>query len=235
MDPTTTPAVIAAILVTGVVALVFSRLLLRKQEVALSQQVEEFRSLEKQLHLRERDFLAERNQLELAHAEALKVARAQAFEEGRRLGQTEGNASKVSELSELRRELLKKAEEERTIAIAEAREKLRAEYELQSKLFTVKISPYVCIREDRRLLGQQYETVSGYQYQLLVNGIPAFSPHVVAEQTETKKSINPEVERLLIQSAERAADAAITLYLGGNSQFAKLAEPILKRLPRGAT
>lgn len=180
MDPATT--VIAAMAGTGLLAYVLFRVLLRRHEVAHSRQVEETRSLEKQLHLRERDFLAERNKLELEHAEALKVARSQAFEEGRRLGQTEGNASKVSELSELRRELLDRAEDERATAVAEAREKLRAEYELQSKLFTVKISPYVSIREDRRLLGQQYETVSGYQYQLLVNGIPAFSPHVVAEQ-----------------------------------------------------
>ena len=65
-----------------------------------------------------------------------------------------------------------------------------------------------------------------------MNGIPAFAPHVVAEQTEVKKEVNPEVERLLVQTAERAADAAITLYLGGSPQFAKLAEPIIKRLPK---
>ena len=57
-------------------------------------------------------------------------------------------------------------------------------------------------------------SVSGYQYQLLVNGMPAFSPHIVAERTETKKATNPELERALLQTAERAADAAIQLYLG---------------------
>lgn len=235
MDPTTITTVFAAVNATSLVAMLLARSALAKQERAYQRQIVDAREMEKQLHLRERDFLSERNQLELEHADALRAARAAAFEEGRRLGQTYGNASRVNELTEQRQTLLAKFETERAQAVAEARERLRAEYELQSKLFTVKISPYVSIQENRALIGHKYETVSGYQYQLLVNGIPAFSPHIVAEQTEKKKAINPEVERLLLPYAERAADAAIKLYLGGNSQFAKLAEPILKRLPRRAT
>ena len=47
-----------------------------------------------------------------------------------------------------------------------------------------------------------------------------------------KKAINPEVEKLLLQSALRAADEAIKLYLGGSTQFARLADPIIRRLPK---
>ncbi len=188
--------------------------------------------LEKRLHLKERDFLAERNGLEVAHAESVRVARAAAFEEGRNLGRTEENAEHINELTNQRVALMAKFEAERDRALTEAQDKIRAEYELQTKLFSVKISPYVSIVEEGGLLRKSYETRAGYQYQLLVNGIPAFSPHVVSEHTEVKKEVNPEVERMLLRTAERAANAAIDLYLGGSTQFAKLTEPILKRMPR---
>jgi hypothetical protein len=204
-----------------------------RQAQLIAEQRENTQKLEKQIHLQERDFLAERNQLEIAYADSIRTARAAAFEDGRKMGLSEGNAVHISELSSQRLELLNKFEIEREQALTEARDKVRAEYELQTKLFSVKISPYVCVREDKGILRNSYETAAGYQYQLLVNGIPAFAPHVVTEHTEIKKEVNPEVERLLIRTAERAADAAISLYLGGSPQFAKLAEPIIKRIPKG--
>jgi hypothetical protein len=109
---------------------------------------------------------------------------------------------------------------------------MRNEYELQTKLFSVKISPYVCVRATGTLLNKHVEAETGYQYQLLVNGIPAFAPHIIVENSETRKELNAEVEKLLLGSAQRAASAAIDAYLGGSRQFAKLAEPIIKRLPR---
>ena len=188
--------------------------------------------MEKELHVKERDFLAERNSLEMKHAEDGRAARGAAFEEGRRLGSTEASAAHLGELTAQRSALVARFETEKEQAVHEAREKLRSEFELQTKLFTVRISPYVSIKEGKGLINHDHETITGYQYQLLVNGIPAFAPHVVAEQTEIKKSINPEVERLLLESAKRAADAAIDVYLGGSTQFAKLAEPIVRRLPK---
>ena len=203
-----------------------------RQAKALSRQLEASRELEKEIHIRERDFLAERNKLEIEKSETIRAAQADSFEKGRQQGIVENHAVHIAELANQRSELLKKNEEERDRAASEAREKLRAEYELQSKLFTVKITPYVSITEDKGLIRNEFETVAGYQYQLLVNGIPAFSPHIVPEHTEVKRSLNPEVEKALIQTAQRAADSAIDMYLGGNGQFAKLAEPIIKRLPK---
>lgn len=225
-------AALAAAAATALVALVLWRNATAKYRQAQSEQLEAVRQLERQVHLREREFLAERNRMEILHAEALKSARAAAFEEGRQLGATEKNAAHIKEISELRSALVSRFEADREAAVADARAKLRAEYEHQAKLFSVKISPYVSVREDKRLIGHQFETVAGYQYQLLVNGIPAFAPHVVAEHTEVRKAINPEVEKLLLQAAQRAADEAIKLYLGGSTQFARLAEPIIRRLPR---
>ncbi len=200
-----------------------------EQAAQLKQKTNENRDLEKQLHLREREFLEERNRLELANAETLRAAKAAASEEGRKLGQAERQRDHVTELTNLRYELTARLDKEREQAAIEAREKLRAEYELQTKLFTVKISPYVLIAEDKGLFKDKYETVTGYQYQLLINGIPAFSPHVVRERTEIKTAINEELETMLLKAAHQAAEAAIQVYLGGNPQFAKLSPVIVER------
>lgn len=232
MDVGTIMIALVAILVTAFVAALLWRRASAKQEQAYAQQIDTTRELEKALHTKERDFLAERNRIELANGEHVRAARTAALEEGRQLGLAESKTAHINELASQRSALVSKLEGDRERAVAEARDKLRSEYELQTKLFTVMIRPYVSITEGKGLIHHDFQTVVGYQYQLLVNGIPAFSPHVVAEQTETMKAINPEVERLLVQTAERAADAAISLYLGGSTQFAKLAEPIFKRLPK---
>jgi len=232
VEPTTLLTALIAIVGTAAAGGFFWRRASIIQQCAYKDQVNTARELEKRLHEQARDFLAERNQLELAQMEKLKNARSQAFEEGRQLGLSEARATHVNELADQRKALFDAFETARDQAVAEAMEKVRTEYEIQSKLFGVKISPYVSIKEERNLIRHCYETVSGYQYQLLVNGIPAFAPHVVAEKTEVKKVVNSEVERLLVQSAERAADAAIKMYLGGSSQFATLAEPIIRRLPK---
>ena len=224
-------AVATAALISVVAILLWYKASAR-QAKALARQLEASRELEKKIHIRERDFLAERNTLEVEKSETVRAAQAEAFEKGRQQGIVENHAGHIAELTSQRSELLKKVEEERDRAVAEARDKLRAEYELQSKLFTVKITPYVSITEDKGLIRNEYETVADYQYQLLVNGIPAFSPHIIPERTEVKRSLNPEVEKALIQTAQRAAGAAIDMYLGGNNQFAKLADPMIKRLPK---
>jgi hypothetical protein len=219
-------------LATTLVALILWRrasVMVREQ---LASQVASARELEKQLHIKDRDFLEERNRIELSSAESLRTAKAASFEEGRQLGLAESLRDHVNELASKHAELCMKFEIERQQAVVDARERLRAEYELQTKLFTVKISPYVKIVQDKGLFGDKYEAISGYQYQLLVNGIPAFSPHVVPERTETKKAINEELEQALINTAKLAAEGAITLYLGGSPQFAKLAPLIMERLTK---
>jgi hypothetical protein len=222
--------------ITSLIALIVALILWRrasvKQSAELESKVASARELEKQLHIKDRDFLEERNRIELSSAESLRAARAASFEEGRQLGLAESQRDHVNELVSKHTELCTKFEIERKQAVEDAKERLRAEYELQTKLFTVKISPYVKITQDKGLFGDKYEAVSGYQYQLLVNGIPAFSPHFVPERTETNKAINAELELALIDTAKLAADSAITLYLGGISQFAQRAPLILERLTK---
>jgi hypothetical protein len=231
MEANTVISVVVAVILTAAIGLISWRSASKKQAQEMQALLDRTRQLEKELHIKERDFLAERNQREIATSDALRNARDAGYEEGRKLGVTERSAAHVSELSEQRFELTAKFEQEKIQAVNAALDRLRSDYELQSKLFSVKIVPYVSIAEVKGLIRNSYQTITGYQYQLLVNGIPAFAPHVVAEQTEVRKEINSHVERALIETAERAANGAIDLYLGGSTQFAKIAAPVLKRLP----
>jgi len=208
----------------------------RKERAATSaemrQHVVEARELEKKVHVREREFLNEKNEIEVAKNEALRAARATGYQEGRAFGQAEHERDHLIELTTLRAEFAQQLGKERESAASDARNKLRAEYELQTKLFTVKICPYLRIAEDKSLFNKKHELISGYQYQLLINGIPAFSPHVVPERIEIHSEINPQLERTLLGIAEKAADAAINLYLGGNIQFAKLSPAKVERVAK---
>lgn len=185
----------AALCVGAVVGVVVAWVVLRTRTDAIGrerdEQVERVRDLEKQLHMRECEFL--------------------------------------DRLTEQKRELMAAQQEELREAVSETRETQRTEFELQSKLFSVKLSPYVEISDSRVLMRTRYRSVSGYQYQLLVNGIPAFAPHVVQESVETTYVVDQDK---LVQLAREAAQAAVQLYTGGASQFVEIAAPIVKRLGR---
>ena len=55
----------------------------------------------------------------------------------------------------------------------------------------------------------------GYQYQLLVNGIPAFQPHVIIEQSEEIAAVDKETVNNLIMLATKCAQIAADTYLAG--------------------
>jgi hypothetical protein len=232
MNTETVLIVLAASMTTLTIVWMLWRKEKQGLDLELTQRVSEVRELEKKMHVRERDFLDEKNQIEMAKTEALRNARATGYEEGRAYGQVERERDHLTEVTKLRSEFALQLIRERESAACDARDRLRAEYELQTKLFTVKICPYLRIAEDKSMFNKKHELVSGYQYQLLINGIPAFSPHVVPERTEIKSEINPQLEATLLGIAEKAADAAINLYLGGNAQFAKLAPAIVERIAK---
>ena len=229
MNNETILAALAASIATLVITLLFWKKERQRADVELKERIAEARELEKKVHVREREFLDEKNQIEVAKADALRSARASGYEEGRAFGQAERERDHLTEITKLRSDFSHQLVIERESAATDARDRLRAEYELQTKLFTVKICPYIRITEDKSIFNKKHELVSGYQYQLLINGIPAFSPHVVPERTEIKNEINPQLEATLLGIAEKAADAAINLYLGGNIQFARRSPAIVER------
>ncbi len=220
-------ALLVAIAVSAI-ALLLHRKATGKFISALQEQIASTKAAEKQVHLKEMEFLSERSALISKHGDAVSAARTLAFEDGRKQGQSEQELECAGKLSALRTEFSIRLESEKDTAIAQAREKLRAEYELQQKLFSVKISPYVQILTDKGWISDSHEAKVGYQYQLLVNGIPAFQPHVIVERHEKVVQIDQAVKGTLLSIAQSCAEAAASTYLGVSPQFAKLAPGIIE-------
>lgn len=224
-------AVLTFIAVATAAALIYKRLaneLHAKLKVSSAQANE----AERQVHLKEMEYLAERNKAEIAHVEALNQARSLSFEEGRKQGKAEHELEAAMQLADQRNEFAIRLQAEKEQAAAEAREKQRAEYELQAKLFSVKISPYVQLLTDKGVIYDTYEAKAGYQYQLLVNGIPAFQPHVVVERHEKVKEFDQAVKSTFLSLARTCAEAAVTTYLGASPQFAKLAPEVVEQIEK---
>ncbi len=133
----------------------------------------------------------------------------------------------LDRLSVQKRELLDAHEAELRRAVAEARDLQRTELEAQVSMFTVKVSPYVNVTETRHRWRRRYKSVTGYQYQLLVNGIPAFAPHIIEDRVETSDTVD---EQSLIQLASQAAELAVATFGGGASRVVAMAGPVVKGL-----
>ena len=224
-------AVLTSVIVAIVAALIHRRLaneLESKLKVCSAQANE----AERQVHLREMEFLADRNKVELAHVEALNHARSLSFEEGRKQGKAEHELETSMQLADQRNEFAIRLQTEKEQAATEARDKQRAENELQAKLFSVKISPYVQLLTDKGVFKDTHEAKIGYQYQLLVNGIPAFQPHIVVERHEKVQQIDQEIKKTLLAIAQTCAEAAVTTYLGASPQFAKLAPEVIEQIEK---
>jgi hypothetical protein len=187
------------------------------------------RALEKTVHIKERDFLDEKNKIELSHLGKLKQERLAAFDEGRELGVSEREKDHQIAMTNLKSEHGALILRERELAATEAQERTRREFELQAKMFSVSIRPYVKVTKDSGFFTDEFLTQTGYQYQLLVNGIPAFQPHVVVESTEKTSNFKDENLKFLIQHATKAAEIAVQLYMGGNGQYVKFAPEVVER------
>ena len=172
--------------------------------------------------------------MERDHGEVLKKERAQAFDEGRKLGQTEGHRDRIRELTVKESEFEDRLRKECKQAADEARDQARMQFEQQQKLFSVEVRPYFEINEVGTYFKTKYEKRVGYQYQLLVNGIPALQPHVITESKEVvEKTKDENIDKLAnqaLQAAQQVAQGAIDTYLGGAGTFVKLGK-VIRRLP----
>lgn len=198
----------------------------------LQAQLEKANEAERQTHLREIDHLEQRKRLEIDHASKLEQARAASFEEGKKRGIDESDLALKRTLAEQRESFSAQLHTEKAQAAREARDLERAEYELQAKLFSVKISPFVQLITDKGIVYDDFESKVGYQYQLLVNGIPAFQPHVVIERHEKVKEFDQAVKQALLRVAEGCAKAAMATYLGANPQFAQIAPAVVETIKK---
>lgn len=173
---------------------------------------ERIRELELAAHTAERRFLADINALETAHHGALSEER--------------------DKFTRLRIEHAEALAREREHAAAEAREQARRDFENQASLFSVSIRPYVKIIKDEGYFNSSFETQTGYQYQLLINGIPAFQPHVIVESTDQAKKFNDENLNLLIQQATKAAESAVALYVGKAGRHVNIVQALVEQIKR---
>lgn len=196
-----------------------ARLLFRSRleriQSSLGEREADLREAQKAIHERDRTFLEERNRLrDIELRSAAQRARADAHEQGRQFGRVEGNTQHLEEIIALKADFATKLDSAVDVAAAEARRRLTAEYELQSKLFTVQINPYVRITENKGLFSSESVVDTGYQYQLLVNGHPTFQPHVIIERSEARKLVDEENIKQMIELAQGFAANAIETYLG---------------------
>jgi len=132
----------------------------------------------------------------------------------------------LDELTALKRDMLATQEGQLKEAVAEARSSQREVYESQLQSFTVNISPWVEVRELGTAWFKRYRERSGYQYQLMVNGIPAFDPHVMTLHDEERKSVD---EKALLETATQAATLVLDTYSAA-SQIFKMAAPVVRKL-----
>jgi hypothetical protein len=220
--------VIVFIVATTVTALYFKGKAKRSLAEADGQLLK-IRDLEKQLHVKDAEAFRAKNDSELLHFEALRSAREEARKEGVALGKSECEKDYLIEKTRLESDHRSALVEERQSAAEDARNQLRVEIATQTKLFSVAIFPYVMIETDKGLIWDDHKAIAGYQYQLLVNGIPAFEPHVVKIQETVIKEVNDVARRTLLNVADRAVNAAIATYLpGANAELFKRGEPVIK-------
>ena len=81
---------------------------------------------------------------------------------------------------------------------------------------SVQVKPYVAKVKDEGIFSTKLSSEIGYQYQLLVHGIPCFQPHIVIEQKHAETEINDERLKFLTDKALETAKLAIQSYSSSN-------------------
>lgn len=175
---------------------------------------------QKSIHLLEAEHIKSKNALEIEHHELFKKFKEKSYGEGYEMGLAASQKDHLVEITNIR----SAHREELTRQEAEAERKGRAiakmEHEAQVKAFGVEIRPYVKIEKDAGVIWDDFKSYTGYQYQLLVNGIPAFQPHIVIEHSEEIKTVDKQMIAELVKLAHKSADIAARAYLGGTTSSA---------------
>lgn len=97
-------AALLASIVVAAIALLIHRHFARESCEKLQKQFALANEAEKQVHLREMEYLAERNKSEVSHREALIQARFAAFDDGRKQGKSEHELEASIRLADQRNE-----------------------------------------------------------------------------------------------------------------------------------
>lgn len=99
----------------------------------------------------------------------------------------------------------------------------------KSKAFSVTVRPYIKKIKDDGFLKKMNRLQVGYQYQLQINGIPCFDPHVVIEQHYEEREVNQEVIERMTKLALEAARTAVAIQAGPAGAFIPIAtSPVIE-------
>jgi hypothetical protein len=107
--------------------------------------------------------------------------------------------------------------------------------EMNSKIISLQIKPW----EETDIKREFFRKVSikkiGYQYQLLVNGIPCLQPHVIIEKEVNLSVINEANIKEIIDKLKDSVDNAVN-NIGGlvtfKGSFDNLKDSLIKQLPK---
>jgi hypothetical protein len=103
--------------------------------------------------------------------------------------------------------------------------------ESQSKLsLSVVLYPFVNTVAERGMFTRESKVEVGYKYQLLVQGLPCFEPHVVVVETTQHKEINEEMIDLLKSKAAEFAQAAVEAKGGFPGAIFSVAKAVAQRV-----
>jgi hypothetical protein len=110
---------------------------------------------------------------------------------------------------------------------------LRAE--MNSKILSLQIKPHIEQTEKKSFFKKNMTRKVGYQYQLLVNGIPCLQPHFIVESEINLSEANEENIKDLISKVKDSVDNAIK-NIGGlanlSGDFGQLGDKLMKELPK---
>lgn len=114
----------------------------------------------------------------------------------------------LDERDDTYRGALRKLEEESFQAGARQKE---LHYETLGAALQVVVHPYIRKTKNFSLISDSYTCEVGYQYQLMVQGIPCFEPHIKITRSESYDVVNNERLGMLITAATEAARLAVSI------------------------
>ncbi|QRP62469.1 hypothetical protein I6J77_09910 [Rhodanobacter sp. FDAARGOS 1247] len=225
-------SIVSAVFGAGIMWLILKRKIEWRSRLAADLEIR-VRDLEKQIHLNETAFLAKKNEAEHSRLEDEKKIRSVVFQDGYEHGLTEGRKDHLVEIANLKADFRENIGKVRDDAAQQARNELKLEYEARSAVFSVRIDPYVKIEKDAGIIFTTHNTFTGYQYQLLINGIPAFKPHVIVQHSEEIKDVDQARVDQLITIAQNLANTAAQTYLGSAPEKAVIyGSEVVKRVTK---
>jgi hypothetical protein len=200
-------------LISFFAVVIFNKKQLKIINNELLNEINKNRQLEKDVHLHETRFLAEKNKLEIENYQYLKETKQKSFDDGYEKGKEDSFKDFLIKKGELEVDYKEKNRQIELDSFERGKKQAQSDFELLSNTFTVSISPYVNIKTDKGIFSDTHLSEIGYKYQLLVKGIPAFQPHICVEQREEVKEINEERINRLSDLAIKVTEMAVGSYL----------------------